>query len=62
MFSLSYLDDSRIAALHEGVDREVVHPVLSDDLGSRLMRLERVHEHQRHIHAVSAVQVLNLET
>lgn len=43
---IAYLNNSWVAALHEGVDGEVVHAVLPDDLGSGLVRLEGVQQDQ----------------
>ena len=46
---VAYLNNSGMAALHEGVYGEVVHAVLSYDLGGRLVRLERVQQDQRDV-------------
>ena len=49
---MTYLNNSGVAALHEGVYGEVVHAVLSDDLGGCLVRLERVQQDQWDVCAV----------
>lgn len=43
---MSDLDNPRVAALHKSVYGEVVHSVLSDNLGRGLVRLERVQQNQ----------------
>ena len=51
-------EDPRVAALVEGLDLELVVLVLAQDLLRHLVRVERVHEHERHVGAVLLVQVL----
>lgn len=47
--AVTHLDNPGVTALHEGVNGEVVHAVLPDDLGGGLMGLERIQEHERHV-------------
>jgi hypothetical protein len=51
-------EDPRVAALVEGLDLELVVLVLAQDLLRHLVRVERVHEHERHVGVVLLVQVL----
>ena len=52
--------DARVAGLVEGGDGDVEAGVLPDDLVSVLVRVEAVHEDQRHVGGVLLIEELNL--
>ena len=54
------LKDTWVAGLVEGEDVDVVALVLLDDAGGVGVGVERVHEHERHVDVVRAVEELNL--
>lgn len=57
---LRVLEDTGVSGLVEGHDVDVVALVLLDDVGGIGVGVERVHENERNVDVVGAVEVLNL--
>ena len=53
-------DEAGKAGLHEGVDGQVVLPVLVEQPKCDFFRLEGVHEKEGHVHAVQGIEVFHL--
>lgn len=54
------LEDSRISRLVERQDVDVVTFIFLDDILGVLVGIERVHEDERHVHIVGAVEIFDL--